>query len=377
MDTGPFSAFDLGQPVKKAAMHVTAVVISFNTEEHIGACVHTLLNQTHPNLDIVVVDNNSGDRSVAVARRFGKRIKVIANWSNRGFAGAANQGIAEAPDQDGAVFICNPDVRLQPDHIAHLVARLESDERIGSVQGLIHRMDMATAEDEFAFSPQTVPAKPIRDAQGRPIIDTTGHSAHRNRVFRNRGEGQPDTGQFSAGPIFGVSGCAALYRTRALHDVAVDGEIFDEDFFAFFEDVDLDWRLQARGWTAYHEPAAMALHERGGTGARRSAFVERLSYRNWFLTVAKNDDWQTAAPDAHLLGATTMLRTADLAVHVPKAFIGAIKDRDLLAKILVKRHAARSRATVPNGEIVEKWFGPFDYADWIRRRLQRKRRAVS
>lgn len=377
MDTGSFSAFDLGQPVKKAARHVTAVVISFNTEEHIGACVHTLLNQTYPNLDIVVVDNNSGDRSVSVARRFGKRIRVIANWSNRGFAGAANQGIAEATDEDGAVFICNPDIRLSPDHIANLVARLDSDERIGSIQGLIHRMDMTPTEDAFAFSPQTVPAKPIRDANGRPIIDTTGHSAHRNRVFRNRGEGQPDTGQFPVGEVFGVSGCAALYRTRALHDVAIDGEIFDEDFFAFFEDVDLDWRLQARGWKAYHEPTAMALHERGGTGARRSAFVERLSYRNWFLTVVKNDDWQTALPDAHLLGATTLLRTADLAVNVPKAFIGAIQDRELLTKILAKRCEALSRATVPNNKIVERWFGPFDYADWIRRRLQRKRRSIS
>ena len=377
MEHGTPQRLDLGQAVGKAPMHVTAVVISFNTEDHIGACVHTLLNQTYPNLDIIVVDNNSGDRSVAVARRFGKRIRVMANWSNLGFAGAANQGIAQAPHEDGAVFICNPDIRVKPDHIAHLVDRLQADERIGSVQGLIHRMDMEHGVDEFAFSPHTVPAKPLRDAGGHPIIDTTGHSAHRNRVFRNRGEGQPDTGQFPAGEVFGVSGCAALYRTRALHDVAINGEIFDEDFFAFFEDVDLDWRLRARGWKAYHEPAAMALHERGGTGARRSAFVERLSYRNWFLTVLKNDDWQAVFPDAHLLGATTLLRTADLAVHVPTAFIGAARDHELLAKILIKRKEIQENATVSNQQIVRDWFGPFDYADWIRRRLQRKRRPVS
>ena len=60
MEHGTPQRLDLGQPVGKAPMHVTAVVISFNTEDHIGACVHTLLNQTYPNLDIIVVDNNSG-----------------------------------------------------------------------------------------------------------------------------------------------------------------------------------------------------------------------------------------------------------------------------------------------------------------------------
>lgn len=377
MRTGDITPFGSTPTPDPTVMPVTAVVISFNTEQHIGACVHTLLHQSHPNLRIIVVDNNSGDRSVTIARRFGRKIEVIANWSNLGFAGAANQGIAQIDDDSGAVFICNPDIRLDEDHIANLVARLESDPSIASVQGRIHRLDLDSAPDEFAFSPHTVPAQPLRDGNGNPIIDTTGHTAHRNRVFRNRGEGQADVGQFYGGEVFGVSGCAALYRTKALHDIAINGEIFDEDFFAFFEDVDVDWRLRARGWKAVHEPTALALHERGGTGARRSAFVERLSYRNWFLTVLKNDDWAAAKSDAHLLGATTALRTADLAIHVPNAFLGAINDRDLINKALVKRRIIKANATVSNAQIVHDWFGPFDYADWIRRRLQRKRRTVS
>ncbi|WP_336250453.1 glycosyltransferase family 2 protein [Stomatohabitans albus] len=377
MGTGDGSDYGRMYSNKQQGMQVTAVIVSFNTEQHLGACVHTLLNQTYPRLNIVVVDNNSGDRSVSIAQRFNRRIKVIANWSNLGFAGAANQGIAQAPDHSGAVFICNPDVRLHPDHIAKLVARLESDPTIASVQGRIHRLDVSDGVDEYAYSPQTVPAQPIRDRHGNPIIDTTGHSAHRNRVFRNRGEGQPDLGQIEGGEVFGVSGCAALYRTEALHDIAINGEIFDEDFFAFFEDVDVDWRLRRRGWIAYHEPTAIALHERGGSGARRSAFVERLSYRNWFLTVLKNDDWQAIGPDAHLLGATTFLRTADLAFHVPTAFLGAIKDSELVGKMLLKRNEIQSAARISNRQIIDQWFGPFDYADWIRRRLQRKRRAIS
>lgn len=361
-----------------SSMPVTAVVISFNTAHHLAACLRTLCEQTYPDLRIVVVDNNSSDDSVLVARRFAGLVHVIPNWTNKGFAGAANQGIELAKQVGGAVFIMNPDIRLEPDHIAKAVQRMASDPTIASVQGCIHRMDMRIPLDpDAAFDLTTPPAEPLRDRMNRPIIDTTGHSAHRNRVFRNRGEGQPDQGQFSAGEVFGVSGCAALYRLEALEDVAIDGEVFDEDFFAFFEDVDLDWRLQRRGWKAYHEPDAKALHERGGNGARRSAFVERLSYRNWFLMVLKNDDVKVALPDAHLLGATTALRSVDLMVHVPKAFIGAIKDAGLVKKMLVKRAKIEERAVVSNQEIVDRWFGAFDYANWIRRRLQRKRRAVS
>ncbi|WP_370327782.1 glycosyltransferase family 2 protein [Euzebya sp.] len=335
-------------------MRVTACVVSYNTADHLPGLLDSLATQTHPDLHVVVVDNNSHDGSADVVRRRGD-VELIANRRNVGYAGAANQALARAGD--GGLFLVTPDVRLAPDHIARCVAAMAARPRAASVQGRLRRMDADGHE--------------VR-VDGHPVIDSTGHTAHTNRVFRNRGDAQPDDGRFDeAAEVFGVTGAAALHRVEALHDVAVEGEVFDTDLFAFFEDVDLDWRLKARGWEAWYTPDAIGAHERGGEGPRRSALVERLSYRNWFLTVAKNDDVATALPHAHLLAATTLLRTADLAITVPTAFVMAVTDVRLLGSTLHKRRVADARRTVSRADIAARWFEPFDYVEWIRKRLRR------
>ncbi len=329
-------------------------MVSYNTAAHLPEAIDSLLEQSHPDLHIVVVDNNSHDGSATVAGRY-RDIEVISNRRNLGYSGAANQALARA--QGGGLFLVTPDVRLDVDHIARAVAMLESRPRAASVQGRLHRMD-GSGE--------------VMCVEGMPMIDSAGHTAHTNRVFRNRGDGLADDGSFDTPTeLFGVTGAAALHRVEALHDVAIDGEVFDNDLFAFFEDVDLDWRLKARGWQAWYAPDAIGRHERGGEGPRRSRLVERLSYRNWFLTVAKNDDLAALLPNLHLFAATTVLRTVDLAITVPAAFAGAVADAGLLRSALTKRRQIDARRSVPNAKIVADWFEPFDYATWVRKRIRR------
>ncbi|MEE8602527.1 glycosyltransferase family 2 protein [Euzebya tangerina] len=335
-------------------MRVTVCVVSYNTADHLAAALTSLLDQTHPDLHLVVVDNNSHDGSADIARRFSD-VEVIANRRNLGYTGAANQALARAAD--GGFFLVTPDVRLDPGHIAALATGLEARPHAASVQGRLHRMR---------------PDGSVVTVDGQPMIDSAGHSAHTNRVFRNRGDGLPDDGSYDDPvEIFGVTGAAALHRVAALHDIALDGEVFDDDLFAFFEDVDIDWRLKARGWQAWYLPDAVGRHERGGEGARRSRLVERLSYRNWFLTVAKNDDPGSLLRHWHLLGATTALRTADLALTVPLAFLGAVRDLADPRSTLRKRRLAEAHRTVPNAEIVARWFEPFDYRAWVAKRIRR------
>lgn len=335
-------------------MKVTVCMVSYNTAEHLPAAIDCLLRQTHPDLHLVVVDNNSHDGSAAVAAAH-PDVEVIANPHNLGYATAANQVVARA--DGGGLFLVTPDVRLDPTHIARAVAMLQSHPRAASVQGRLHRMDGHGT---------------VMTVAGHPMIDSTGHTAHTNRVFRNRGDGLPDDGAYDQPTqLFGVTGAAALHRVEALHDVAIDGEVFDNDLFAFFEDVDMDWRLKARGWQAWYAPDAMGRHERGGEGPRRSRLVERLSYRNWFLTVVKNDDMASLLPHLHLFAATTVLRTVDLAVTVPSAFLAAVGDAGLIGSALTKRHQIDAGRRVSNAQIVSDWFEPFDYARWIRKRIRR------
>jgi GT2 family glycosyltransferase len=337
-------------------VRVTACVISWNSGHQLAGALETLTAQTDVDLDVVVVDNASADGSVELARRHG--VEVVANATNRGFAGAANQGVDLAARRGSdALLISNFDVRLRTDYVANAVAALAADPYRASVQGKLLRTEPAP--------------------DGRPVIDTTGHLAFTTRLFRNRGEGAVDDGRFdTAEEVFGVSGAVALYRLSALDDVAVRGEVFDTDLFAYWEDVDLDWRLALRGWRCWYTPEAQGWHERGGAGPRRSAVVERLNFVNRFLVVVKNDDPRSLARALPGVALTSALKTGELIATVPSAFLAALPDARKLPGALAKRRLVQAGARVDPAAVVERWFQPFDYAAWVRtwwRRVRRER----
>lgn len=335
-------------------MRVTACVVSWNSGAQLDGALSSLTAQTGVDLDVVVVDNASADGSAALARRHG--VEVVANATNTGFAAAANQGaaLAQARGSD-ALLLCNFDVRLRPDYAARAAAALAADPYRASVQGKLLRAAPGPA--------------------GEPIIDTTGHLAFRTRLFRNRGEGTVDDGRFDTpGEVFGVSGAVALYRLAALDDVAIDGEVFDETLFAYWEDVDLDWRLALRGWRCWYTPEAMGWHERGGAGPRRSAVVERLNLVNRFCVVAKNDDPASLARALPGVALTSALKAGELALTVPSAFLRSVPDLRRVAGAIARRGPVQAGARVDPAAVVARWFAPFDYTAWVATWWQRMRR---
>ncbi len=328
-------------------MRVLACVVSWNTASHLPASLASWAAQTHPDLEVVVVDNASVDGSVEVARRAG--VRVVRNAANLGYAGAANQAVALAREAGAdALVLANPDAVLSPDCLAETVRALDADPVRAAVQPKLWR------------------AAP--GSRTCTTIDTTGHLAFSTRLFRNRGEGLPDDGRWDEpGQVFGVSGALATYRLAALDDVAVDGEVFDADLFAFFEDVDLDWRLALRGWTAWYAPAATAWHERGGAGPRRSAIVEELNWRNRLLVVLKNDDPAALAGALPGVAVTSALKTGELALTVPPALARGVRGAArLLRPTLARRRLVQAAATVDPAAVAARWFAPFDYRGWVR-----------
>ena len=334
-------------------MRVLACVVSWNSADQLAGALDSLTAQVDVAVDVVVVDNASADGSRDVAGRYAG-VRVIANATNRGFAGAANQGVALAREGGaGAFLVCNPDVSLEPSFLSRALAALQADAGRAAVQGKLWR----GVED------------------GERLLDTTGHQAFTTRLFRNRGEGQADRGHLDVpGEVFGVSGAVALYRVAALDDVAVAGEVFDEDLFAYWEDVDLDWRLQLRGWQAWYEPTACGWHERGGAGPRRSAFVEELNFANRFLVVAKNDHIGSLLRALPGVAVTSVLKAGELLVTVPGAFVRALPRLRLLRRMLAKRRAVRAHVLVDPAVVVRRWFEPFDYPSWVRTWWRRVRR---
>lgn len=341
---------------------VAVIVVSWNTVHLLGACLQAYERQDHDELEIVVVDNASTDGSrelldASLHRSRRHPLRVIHQPENRGFAGAINDALAviDAP----IVGFSNVDVVPSPTLISTASATLLAAPRRGTVQPKLVRAVSAPG--------------------GGDVLDTAGHVLTSARLVRNRGEGERDRGQHDEpGPIFGASGALVLHRREMLDDVAwrrPDGtlEVLTEDLFAFFEDVELDWRARLLGWDAWYEPAAVATHERGGIGMRRTVTVEALNYTNRLLVVATCDDAASLLRALPLIVLTTGLKTVDLLLTEPGAVLPALRRFALVGRARRRRRQLLQRATRTPGEVVATWVEPFGFGAWIGAWWQRVR----
>ncbi len=319
------------------AHQVAAVLINWNGRSDCEAALGAIRAQENPPSEVVVVDNGSQDGSLEwfLAQ---PDVSVIANPGNLGFAHAANQGIRMTSAE--LVLLCNLDVRLDPDFLAQAVRRMGSAPDVGSVGGLL-----------------------LREGQA-PVVDSAGHVLHRSGWVSNRGQGGPDRYP-TAEEVFGVTAAAAVYRRQMLEDVAIFGEVFCEDFFAYLEDVDLDWRARWRGWRSFFEPRARATHRRGGSGLHRTAAIERHVLANRALLFLRN------APRSWILGPECVsaaclvgLRAGLALGRHPEAALGLADAARLIPRTLRARRQIMATRSVGASEI-ERWAKPTPWRSLI------------
>ncbi len=293
---------------------LSVVVIHYNTSHYLKSCLDSLIAQSHKNIEIIFIDNNSPDISGIqfVRENYGHVpfLKIVINKENIGYARAANQGIRMAIEGKDAfqamqlkqekvksqrgfekanyVAVTNPDIIYDSDYFKKAISKMEKDKKIAALTGKIYKYDF-------------VNAKPT------DVIDTVGLFAYKSRRIIDDGQGLIDEGQFNEEcEIFGVSGACPLYRRESLEDVKIFEEYFDEDFFMYKEDVDLSWRFLLYGWKNVFLPDALAYHGRGTGVLRRfttkevlknrsrlSRFQKKYSFRNQLLMEAKNEMWGT------------------------------------------------------------------------------------
>ncbi len=256
---------------------VSVGLVTWNSAACLPACLTALRHQNCDRVELIVVDNASTDQSVELVKQYYPRARMTVNDANTGFSHAHNQAIRESR---GVYYLAlNPDIFLMPDFLDQMLAAIEMDSRIGQVSGKLYRV---SSMDEVGNS---------------KVLDSTGMFFTPNQRHFDRGAGETDTGQYDAEEyIFGVSGAAAFYRRAALEDAAVEGEYFDDSFFAYREDADLSWRLQLLGWKALYTPHAQAYHFRTlrSDASRRdiNAAVNMHSVKNRFLMRIKNQTWK-------------------------------------------------------------------------------------
>lgn len=331
-------------------MHVAAVVVSWNSAEHLEGLLGSLGSQDHPDLEVVVVDNASVDASVEVVRAAQATasvhpVRLLVAATNRGFCGGVNDALATLDEGVDAVLFVNPDVVLAPELVGRCVERLTQLPRCGSVQPRLLR--------------------PVSGPGADAVIDTTGHELTSARLYRNRGEGEPaEQVDFPAGEVFGASGACVLHRRAMLEEVRWrDGQVLTEDLIAYFDDIELDWRARRFGWTAWYEPAATGTHQRGGAGPRRTPQVESLNLANRLLVLATCDRPTWRAWPSVLL--TTGLKTIELTLTVPRALPGALRQLCGLRRALVRRRELDARAPVSARAVAAGYVQPFRWGRWI------------
>jgi GT2 family glycosyltransferase len=259
---------------------VSVVLITFNDARYLPRCLEGVRNQRGVELELVHVDNASKDGAADRVRELFPAAIQIRNDSNRGFAAAANQGIARASAE--WVALLNADVRLEPDYLARLVEAIAAaGERCGSATGKLRK----AAGD--AIEPTE-------------LIDSKGIRMTRNGRHFDIDQGSPDVPGDRQREVFGPSGAAALFRREMLRDISVAGETFDERFFAYREDADLAWRAQLRGWSSLYVPEAEAWHVRRVTPSVRKSLPPEInmhSVKNRFLLRINNQGRYLALRD--------------------------------------------------------------------------------
>jgi len=334
--------------VSRVTDTVTACIVTYNSGRLLDRCLAALDTQTRRPVRVLVWDNASADASVSRAQATAHGAEFTLSPINVGFAPAVNELIQRTTTP--YVLLLNPDACLEPCYVERLEQAAEGDNRVGSVTGKLVRPG----------------------PQGQlPRLDSTGHILYRNRVAANRGENEPDRGQYdAAGEVFGVCAAAALYRRAMLDDVRVGSEYFPSSFFAYLEDVDLDWRARLRGWKAYYVPTAVAQHERGHKGDRRQQSVTEIrhSLKNRYLMILRNDRPSDVLSHIGVMAVTEVLRLIDYGYSHPAALYGYIDMLRVLPRALAARKQIQRRRLVDRP--TTRWEQPYPFADKLRQRLK-------
>ena len=287
---------------------VSIIILNWNGWKDTIECLESLYAIDYQNFDIVLVDNHSQNESIEMLKRYcqgqvkaeskyqlidiknkplniyeyeednnnqkfdqleysnlpsNKKIVLFLNKKNHGFAKGNNIGIRFAQKNLKSDYICllNNDTIVELNWLKELIKGITSDKKIGSCSSKLLIYD------------------------NKKKINSTGIMIIRDGTGIDRGRNKVDKSQFdNKTNIFGACAAGALYSADALNDVG----ILDDDFFAYYEDVDLSWRLQLSGWKCKYVPTAVVYHKYSKSSGPSSLFKVYQGERNRIWVIIKN-----------------------------------------------------------------------------------------
>lgn len=245
---------------------VAVLVLNWNGERLLPTFLPTWLEHTPPEAELIIVDNGSTDGSLAYLRANYPEVRVMDLGANYGFAEGYNRAISSLTHD--IVVLLNSDVALPTGWLDEPLALLTGDERIAAVQPKIRSYRQP---DYFEYA----------GAAGG-YIDRLGYPFCRGRLFDMV---EADDGQYdSQADIFWASGACLIVRRSVYLEVGG----LDARFFAHQEEIDLSWRMLARGYRIVFAPTSVVYHLGGGSLAMNSPRKTYLNFRNNLLMLYKN-----------------------------------------------------------------------------------------
>lgn len=245
---------------RNPATRVSVLIVNWNGLEHLPVCLDSLAAQTLRDFEVILVDNGSRDGSVDFVQGSYPWVRVVPLPDNTGFATGNNRGYAHA--RGDYLVTLNNDTRAEPDWLEQLVQVADAHPGVGMVASRV-----------CAFSDPD-----LLDSIGMTICrDGMARGAYRNRRWSSLQLAEVEE-------ILMPSASAALYKRAML----VETGFFDDDFFAYAEDVDLALRGRLAGWGALAATQAVVCHKYSQTGGSLSPFKVYLVERNHYWVVWKN-----------------------------------------------------------------------------------------
>ncbi len=237
----------------------TVVIPNYNGIEYIKDCLDSLKLCAPADFDIIVADDGSTDGSDDIVKNEYPEVILLHSDTNTGFAATVNRGIRKADSE--YVLLLNNDTKVAPDFVHNLESTIESDERIFSVSAKMLCMN------------------------DPDILDGAGDYYCALGWAYAYGKGKKADDLNKRRRIFSSCGGAAIYRRNALIELG----LFDEEHFAYLEDIDVGYRSRLSGYINVFEPSAVCLHAGSGfSGSRYNEFKTRLSSRNNTYLIVKN-----------------------------------------------------------------------------------------
>ena len=310
-------------------MNIGAVVVSHNSADDLPACLEALRGATGLER-VVVVDNASRDQSRDLVQDFDDhRFSLVEEAVNSGFAGGCNRGFRELDSDFEYLAFLNPDVVVSSDCLQRAVDTLARDQGLAGVAPMLMRSD------------------------GKRV-DTVGQVLKPWTLeVSDRGYGEPLTAELKrTTDVLASCGALAVFRQQALASVADSHGPWAQNYFCFWEDLELGWRLINAGWRIQSCPDAVATHRRGAGAAsgggplrwRRPPELEACILTNRWITLIRH------------------LHPLDLVWHLPLLLVW---DPSLVVAGAVRRPSLV-------GHLRRRW--PMVMDEWRNRSRDRRRR---